>query len=308
MSKIISIELENFKSFGKRTTVSFAPSFNVITGSNGSGKSNIISAIKFVILPHEFDDSIKFITKGKDFTRVTVLMETSSSTRTIISKFYDGSNYRFFIDDKEVGITEYQSRVTLLQVTGPRLIDTAEFLWMNATLEKEIARASKTNQYIVVSLKELNSADNTIVVNMGECGYSQIKDSLINNYYIENFGYWVFLTNINIKTALELIYKKSDDEIKNIINLTKDEISELLERYQILPTDKLSCELRGGEGLTNFDIEFCILAKTHSNLKELSTVWHSSHHALQTNIKILLAKVLLSLYPNLKEELQLINK
>lgn len=308
MLKIIRIELENFKSFGEKTTISFAPSFNVITGSNGSGKSNIISAIKFVMLPHEFDNSIKFITKGKDFTRVTALVETLESTRTKISKFYDGVNYRFFIDDKEVGITEYQSIVAPFQIIGPRLIDTAEFLRMNATIEKEIARASKTNQYIVVSLKELNSADNTITVNMGENGYSQIKESLIPDYYIENFGYWIFLTEINVKTALELINKKYNDRIKNTLNLTKDEINELLEKYQILPTDKLSCELRGGEELTGIDIEFCALAKTHSNLNELSTVWHSSHHALQTNIKILLAKILLSLCPNLKEELQLINK
>lgn len=308
MSPIIRIELENFKSFSEKTTISFAPSFNIITGLNGSGKSNIISAIRFIMLPREFDDSVKFITKGKDFTRGTVLIETSESTRTEISKFYDGVNYRFFIDDKEVDVLEYQSRVALLQATSPRLIDTVEFLRMNATIEKEIVKASKTNQYIVVSLNEVSSADNIITVIKGENGYSQIKESLIPDYYIENFGYWLFLTKIDIKTALELINKKYDDGIKNIINLTKAEISELLEKYQILPTDKLSCELRGGEELTDIDIEFCALAKTHSNLNELSTVWHSSHHALQTNIKILLAKILLSLYPNLKEELQLINR
>lgn len=308
MSKIIRIELENFKSFGEKTTISFAPSFNIITGLNGSGKSNIISAIRFIMLPNEFDDSVKFITNGKDFTRITVLIETSESIRTEISKFYDGVNYRFFIDDKEVGITEYQSRVALFKITAPHLIDTEEFLRMNATIEKEIAKASKTSQYIVISLNEIemSSADNIITVIKGENGYSQIKESLIPDYYIENFGYWIFLTRIDVKTALELINKKYDDEIKNILNLTKAEISELLEKYQILTTDKLSCELRGGEELTGTDIEFCALAKTHSNLKELSTVWHSSHHALQTNIKILLAKILLSLYPNLKEELQLV--
>lgn len=130
----------------------------------------------------------------------------------------------------------------------------------------------------------------------------------INDYYAKYFKDWLFLQQVEIKTALEMIKKKSEAEIKQIIDLSHNEIEDLLVAFNIKETDKLSCELRGGEGLTDIDIEFCTLAKTHSNLKELSTVWHSSPHALQTNIKILIAKILLSLYPNLKEEVKLINK
>lgn len=47
---IKSIVLDGFKSYGKRTeVVGFDPLFNAITGLNGSGKSNILDAICFVL-------------------------------------------------------------------------------------------------------------------------------------------------------------------------------------------------------------------------------------------------------------------
>ena len=47
---IKSIVLEGFKSYAQRTEVKdFDPEFNAITGLNGSGKSNILDAICFVL-------------------------------------------------------------------------------------------------------------------------------------------------------------------------------------------------------------------------------------------------------------------
>ncbi|MEM3811602.1 MAG: AAA family ATPase, partial [Thermoplasmata archaeon] len=46
-----SIELENFKSFGKKTKIEFKNGFTVLSGPNGSGKSNISDAILFVLGP-----------------------------------------------------------------------------------------------------------------------------------------------------------------------------------------------------------------------------------------------------------------
>lgn len=46
-----SIELENFKSFGRKTKVEFNNGFTVLSGPNGSGKSNISDAILFVLGP-----------------------------------------------------------------------------------------------------------------------------------------------------------------------------------------------------------------------------------------------------------------
>ncbi len=47
---IKSIVVDGFKSYGQRTEINgFDPAFNAITGLNGSGKSNILDAICFVL-------------------------------------------------------------------------------------------------------------------------------------------------------------------------------------------------------------------------------------------------------------------
>ena len=47
---IKSITLDGFKSYGRRTEITgFDKQFNAITGLNGSGKSNILDAICFVL-------------------------------------------------------------------------------------------------------------------------------------------------------------------------------------------------------------------------------------------------------------------
>jgi Chromosome segregation ATPases len=47
---IKEVILEGFKSYAQRTVISgFDPQFNAITGYNGSGKSNILDGICFVL-------------------------------------------------------------------------------------------------------------------------------------------------------------------------------------------------------------------------------------------------------------------
>ena len=47
---IKSVVIDGFKSYGKRTEINgFDKAFNVITGLNGSGKSNILDAICFTL-------------------------------------------------------------------------------------------------------------------------------------------------------------------------------------------------------------------------------------------------------------------
>src|SRR5437867_11496166 len=55
------IQMENFKSFGRKITVPFLQGYTAITAPNGSGKSNIADAILFVLGPK----SSKAIRAGK---------------------------------------------------------------------------------------------------------------------------------------------------------------------------------------------------------------------------------------------------
>ena len=47
--RIKEIELDNFKSFGKQTTVPILNGFTTISGPNGSGKSNIVDSLLFAL-------------------------------------------------------------------------------------------------------------------------------------------------------------------------------------------------------------------------------------------------------------------
>ncbi|MEM4499859.1 MAG: chromosome segregation protein SMC [Candidatus Woesearchaeota archaeon] len=49
MTKILKLELDGFKSFAHKTSFHFSPGFNIIIGANGSGKSNVLDAICFVL-------------------------------------------------------------------------------------------------------------------------------------------------------------------------------------------------------------------------------------------------------------------
>ncbi|MCD6495775.1 MAG: chromosome segregation protein SMC [Candidatus Aenigmarchaeota archaeon] len=49
MVRIEKISMEGFKSFKRRVSVPFSPGFSVVTGPNGSGKTNIADAIYFVL-------------------------------------------------------------------------------------------------------------------------------------------------------------------------------------------------------------------------------------------------------------------
>ena len=46
---ITQLEIDNFKSFARKTKIPFFEGFTVISGPNGSGKSNIIDAILFCL-------------------------------------------------------------------------------------------------------------------------------------------------------------------------------------------------------------------------------------------------------------------
>ena len=130
-----------------------------------------------------------------------------------------------------------------------------------------------------------------------------LKDKVeTNDYYIEYFKDWLFLTDINIETALKMIKHKSESEIKSIIDLSFDEIEDMLIKYDIKLTDKLSCEIKEGIKLTDREKDFFILVKKGYTLKEISTELMVTRPVVKKNINIFITKLLLGLYPDLKQQ------
>ena len=96
------IQLENFKSFGKKLTIPFLEGYTAISGPNGSGKSNIADAILFVLGPK----SSKVIRAGK----LTDLIfnggkEGKPSKYCRVCLIFENKDRIIPIDDDEVRLT-----------------------------------------------------------------------------------------------------------------------------------------------------------------------------------------------------------
>jgi len=87
------IELENFKSFGKKVRIPFLPGFTAITGPNGSGKSNIIDAILFILgvrspkmmRAERLTDLIHKGEKDAEYCKVSLIFDNSDGSIPIDS-------------------------------------------------------------------------------------------------------------------------------------------------------------------------------------------------------------------------------
>ena len=105
------VQMENFKSFGKKLTVPFFPGFTAITGPNGSGKSNIADAILFVLGPK----SSKVMRAG----RLTDLIFNGGKKRKNPAKYckvslvFDNKSRKMPVDADEVVLTRMIKRAPL---------------------------------------------------------------------------------------------------------------------------------------------------------------------------------------------------
>ncbi len=97
-----SIELTGFKSFGKKSIVSFTTPITSIVGPNGSGKSNIVEAIRFVLGEQSMKSlrgkgGIDLIFKGSK--------GLSSSNRAQVLITFDNTNKIFSFTNSGLGVS-----------------------------------------------------------------------------------------------------------------------------------------------------------------------------------------------------------
>jgi len=135
------IELENFKSFGRRLTIPLLEGYTVVTGPNGSGKSNISDAILFVLGPR----SSRAIRAGKltdlifnggksrnpaTFTRVSLVFDntdrmipldtdTVKLTRVVkLSQGGDGYNSYFYVNGRKSTLSEFDELLSNSRISA----------------------------------------------------------------------------------------------------------------------------------------------------------------------------------------------
>lgn len=105
-----SIELFGFKSFGKKSPLSFSTPITCVVGPNGSGKSNIVESIRFVL----GEQSMKSL-RGKG--GVDLIFKGSkmmpSSNRAGVTITFDNSQKIFSFTNSGIGVSLDYDEVTI---------------------------------------------------------------------------------------------------------------------------------------------------------------------------------------------------
>jgi chromosome segregation protein len=104
---ITELEIDNFKSFGKKTKIPFFEGFTVISGPNGSGKSNIIDSILFCLalssargLRAEKLTDLLNVNTGKNTAEVSITFSDNTTIRRRIKRTAHGYYSYNYLNDK----------------------------------------------------------------------------------------------------------------------------------------------------------------------------------------------------------------
>lgn len=133
---IKEIELQNFKSFGKKVKIPFYDEFTTISGPNGSGKSNIIDGILFALglsnsrtmRAEKLTDLIFNADKGsRNFAQVTICFDNSdrempvdSDKITITRKVrqtQSGYYSYYYFNEKPVSLSDIHNYLSKARIT-----------------------------------------------------------------------------------------------------------------------------------------------------------------------------------------------
>lgn len=100
---ISRIKLTNFKNYTYGEAV-FSPGYNLITGKNGQGKTNLLDGIYLLCMTKSyFQFSEKNVVRhGEDFFRVEGSFTTADEELKVVCKYRYGAQKKFEVDDKEV--------------------------------------------------------------------------------------------------------------------------------------------------------------------------------------------------------------
>lgn len=135
--RLISLELNGFKSFAQKTKIDFMPGMTGIVGPNGSGKSNIVEAIRWVL----GEQSAKDLRGDKMVDVIFAGSDTRKAlNRAEVSITFDNSDHYLSSDYSEIKITRklYRSGESQYLINGQecRLKDVLD-LFMDSGLGRE---------------------------------------------------------------------------------------------------------------------------------------------------------------------------
>lgn len=164
--KIKILELNNFKSFKGKTTISFKSGLTLITGLNGTGKSNIINGVNFALEKYEAKTEY-LIHEGEKEASVRIVLTDGNGNLLSISRTVDISGKKSLYinrkpaNDNDIPYEDFD--FVLLDSNSHNQFDSTKLKDFIKNLKEE----SNKKQIILVSTETsmLDYADQIITVN-----------------------------------------------------------------------------------------------------------------------------------------------
>ena len=169
---ITELEIDNFKSFAKKTKIPFLEGFSVISGPNGSGKSNIIDSILFVLAlsssrslrAEKLTDLIN-LNSGRNTAEVALEFSDGTKIRRRIKRTGNGYYSYNYLNDrlcKQSDIVDHLSKYgiiphgynVVMQGDVTRIMEMSDF--ERRKIIDEIAGVSEFDTKKAQSLSELD--------------------------------------------------------------------------------------------------------------------------------------------------------
>jgi len=169
---ITELEIDNFKSFSKKTKIPFLEGFTVISGPNGSGKSNIIDSVLFVLAlsssrnlrAEKLTDLIN-LNSGKNTAEVSLAFSDGTKIRRRIKRTGNGYYSYNYLNErlcKQSDIVEHLAKHgikphgynVVMQGDVTRIMEMSDF--ERRKIIDEIAGVSEFDSKKAQSLSELD--------------------------------------------------------------------------------------------------------------------------------------------------------
>lgn len=150
--KIKILELNNFKSFKGKTTISFKSGLTLITGLNGTGKSNIIDGINFVLGKYEAKTEYLIHESETDASVKIVLIDGNGNLISIFKTVDINGKKSLYINRKPANDNDIP-------------YDDFDFLLLDSDAHNQLD--SKKMKDLIAELKEKSNRQQIILVSTG---------------------------------------------------------------------------------------------------------------------------------------------
>lgn len=150
--KIKILELNNFKSFKGKTTISFKSGLTLITGLNGTGKSNIIDGINFALGKYEAKTEYLIHESETDASVKIVLIDGNGNLISIFKTVDINGKKSLYINRKPANDNDIP-------------YDDFDFLLLDSDAHNQLD--SKKMKDLIAELKEKSNRQQIILVSTG---------------------------------------------------------------------------------------------------------------------------------------------